>query len=64
MASNIRKNKYITPKQVYDDVKQTFINCYTFNPPGDFVYEQGKILDAYFEDEWEKSGFSSQVKKS
>ena len=34
VANNIRSGIYTTPSEVYKNIKLTFRNCLTFNPPG------------------------------
>ncbi|KAI9090462.1 hypothetical protein DFS34DRAFT_637443 [Phlyctochytrium arcticum] len=45
--------EYSTMEDFRDDIKLILDNCFKFNLPGDWVYEQGKALEASFKKEWE-----------
>ncbi|OZJ04517.1 hypothetical protein BZG36_02242 [Bifiguratus adelaidae] len=54
-------NRYGSANEFYNDVKLVFNNCYTYNPEGSYVHQEGKTLEAIFESEWQK--FQDQQKQ-
>ncbi|KAI8088239.1 hypothetical protein BDF21DRAFT_378346 [Thamnidium elegans] len=49
----VENKEYTTFRQFEDDVRLMFSNCYAFNGPGTFVYNEGQELEAVFEKELE-----------
>lgn len=44
--------EYTDAGQMLLDMKLVLENCFMFNQPGDWVYEQGKLLNGYIDIEW------------
>lgn len=54
IKSRLRNNFYTNAQAFDDDVKLVFRNCYTFNPPNTYVYEEAKQLEETYTREWKK----------
>ncbi|KAI9312583.1 hypothetical protein BX666DRAFT_1984486 [Dichotomocladium elegans] len=52
IKSKLKTNQYQSSSQFDDDVRLMFRNCFTFNKPGEFVYNQGKQLEQVYNQEW------------
>ncbi|KAI8818584.1 uncharacterized protein EV422DRAFT_498747 [Fimicolochytrium jonesii] len=54
IQKKLDSGSYVTPAQLAADVELMLSNCFTFNLPEDWVYGQGKILEAEFKKAWKK----------
>ncbi|KAI9203515.1 Bromodomain-containing protein [Polychytrium aggregatum] len=48
----LARHEFKTYGQLHADLQLVFDNCFQFNRPGDWVYSQGKNLEAFFHEEW------------
>lgn len=53
LKRRVENKEYTTFRQFEADVRLMFSNCYAFNGPGTFVYNEGQELEAIFEKELE-----------
>lgn len=53
IKSKLAKNRYRSPNEFAEDVRLTFRNAMTYNPPGHDVYVMAEELWYIFEDKWE-----------
>ncbi|RZB75515.1 Transcription factor GTE4 isoform B [Glycine soja] len=52
VKSRLNKNWYKSPKEFAEDVRLTFRNAMTYNPPGQDVHIMAEQLSKIFEDRW------------
>ncbi|KAM1717929.1 hypothetical protein ACFX11_025707 [Malus domestica] len=52
IKSRLNKNWYKSPKEFAEDVRLTFQNAMTYNPPGQDVHVMAEQLSRIFEDRW------------
>ncbi|OAD70357.1 hypothetical protein PHYBLDRAFT_104251, partial [Phycomyces blakesleeanus NRRL 1555(-)] len=45
IKTKLQKNQYSHPQQLDDDVRLMLRNCFTFNPPNTYVYNEAKQLE-------------------
>lgn len=48
ISEKLESGKYTSLHQVDADIRQVFTNCFTFNKPGTYAYDQGKRLEKYY----------------
>ncbi|KAI9251722.1 hypothetical protein BY458DRAFT_444054 [Sporodiniella umbellata] len=63
IKSKIKNNEYLSPLEMKEDVKLMLRNCYTFNPPETYVYNEAKSLEDSFNQDW-KRYFGNYVRPS
>ncbi|KAJ1914217.1 hypothetical protein IWQ60_008893 [Tieghemiomyces parasiticus] len=54
IGTKLKRNAYATPAAFRADVDLMLRNCFKFNPPGTYAYEQGKLLEDAFTKTWPK----------
>lgn len=54
IKSKLKTGKYSDRWQLDDDVRLMLRNCFTFNPPKTYVYEEGKRLEEIYNQEWRR----------
>ncbi|KAJ1983367.1 hypothetical protein H4R34_001317 [Dimargaris verticillata] len=52
MRKKLTQHQYPDPQAFHDDVRLALGNCFLFNPPGDYVHDQGRQLEAEFDRLW------------
>ncbi|KAI8141998.1 hypothetical protein BJV82DRAFT_616718 [Fennellomyces sp. T-0311] len=52
IKGKLKTGKYNNAQQFDEDVRLMFRNCFTFNKPGTYVYEQGQNLEEVYNREW------------
>ncbi|TPX68903.1 hypothetical protein SpCBS45565_g02812 [Spizellomyces sp. 'palustris'] len=52
VQKKLESGEYKASDEFRDDVNLMLSNCFRFNLPGDWVYEQGKGLEAAFKKDW------------
>lgn len=57
IRSNIIRMKYSCNQEVLDDIRQVFVNCFTYNRPEAEEFQCGVRLEKYFLKEMKKFGF-------
>jgi len=53
VQSNLKNAQYSTAKEVFNDVKLVFDNCFKFNPETDDVHKMGRTYFKLFTELWE-----------
>jgi hypothetical protein len=59
IRSNINRLKYSRDQDVLDDIRQVFVNCFTFKKPKDEVYKCAVRLEKFFLKESKKWGLDT-----
>lgn len=54
IKNKLNSGQYANRIQFNDDVRLMLSNCFTFNPPGNFVHNEGKQLEKVYEKTWSK----------
>ncbi|KAJ3023761.1 hypothetical protein HKX48_001289 [Thoreauomyces humboldtii] len=49
---NLERGAYGSPEDMKADIDLVLSNCFLFNAPGDWVYQQGKTIEAEVAKEW------------
>ncbi|KAI8096760.1 uncharacterized protein BX664DRAFT_65711 [Halteromyces radiatus] len=52
IKSKLKANEYLSVKQFDDDVRLMLSNCYKFNPPNTYVYNEAKQLEEVYNNEY------------
>ncbi|RCI05559.1 hypothetical protein CU098_000262, partial [Rhizopus stolonifer] len=63
IQAKLKNNVYKNPLDMNEDVKLIFKNCYTFNPPDTYVYNEAKLLEESYNQDW-KHYFGNYVHSS
>ncbi|KAK9764282.1 hypothetical protein K7432_008324 [Basidiobolus ranarum] len=48
VKEKLDRDQYISIREFEKDIRQVFFNCFLFNQPGTWVFEEGKKMEAYF----------------
>ncbi|KAK9727982.1 hypothetical protein K7432_001434 [Basidiobolus ranarum] len=48
VKEKLDRDDYISIRDFEKDIRQVFFNCFLFNQPGTWVFEEGKKMEAYF----------------
>lgn len=59
VKAKLRNREYSNFQEFDSDIRLMFRNCYTFNPPNTYVYNEGKVLEEAYDKEW-KSVFGQE----
>jgi transcription initiation factor TFIID subunit 2 len=59
IKSRFKNDQYTSATQMDDDMRLMFNNCYTFNPPDTYVYNEAKQLEEAYNKEW-RSNFGKR----
>ncbi|KAG1173845.1 hypothetical protein G6F70_005514 [Rhizopus microsporus] len=54
IKGKLKNNQYASPEEMDEDVRLMFRNCYTFNPPNTYVYNEAKALEDDYNADWQK----------
>ncbi|KAI8070359.1 hypothetical protein BC940DRAFT_13700 [Gongronella butleri] len=60
IKSKLKSNQYLSVKQFDDDIRLMLNNCYNFNPPDTYVYNEAKALEDTYNAEY-KTYFGSST---
>lgn len=52
IKSRFKNNQYPNAQAMDSDMRLMFRNCYTFNPPNTYVYDESKQLEEVYDREW------------
>ncbi|KAI9488830.1 hypothetical protein BDB00DRAFT_25073 [Zychaea mexicana] len=52
VKAKLSNNEYDDPRQFDSDVRLMFSNCYSFNPLGTYVFNEGQQLEQEYKAEW------------
>jgi transcription initiation factor TFIID subunit 2 len=53
IKSRFKNNQYPNAQAMDSDMRLMFRNCYTFNPPNTYVYDESKKLEEAYDQEWQ-----------
>jgi transcription initiation factor TFIID subunit 2 len=53
IKSRFKNNQYPNAQAMDSDMRLMFRNCYTFNPPNTYVYDESKQLEEVYDQEWQ-----------
>ncbi|KAI9278501.1 hypothetical protein BDA99DRAFT_8605 [Phascolomyces articulosus] len=62
IKGKLKVNKYANAQEFDDDIRLMFRNCFKFNPPNTYVYNEARALEEVYNREW-TSEFGSIVRK-
>lgn len=54
VKAKLRNHQYKTPDQFDQDVRLMLNNCYKFNPPQTYVYNEARQLEEAYSEEWSR----------
>ncbi|KAG2226887.1 hypothetical protein INT45_010166, partial [Circinella minor] len=60
IKGKLKMNKYSNAQEFDDDLRLMFANCYQFNLPGTYVYDEARALEEVYNREW-ASQFNGHV---
>lgn len=64
IKSKLKNNQYLSVQQFDDDVRLMFNNCYKFNPPDTYVYNEAKQLEQVYSKQFKAYFDSSRLVSS
>ncbi|CAO3608282.1 unnamed protein product [Cunninghamella blakesleeana] len=64
IKSKLKNNQYLSVQQFDDDVHLMFNNCYKFNPPDTYVYNEAKQLEQVYSKQYKMYFDSSRLVSS
>ncbi|CAO3616923.1 unnamed protein product [Cunninghamella echinulata] len=64
IKSKLKNNQYLSVQQFDDDLRLMFNNCYIFNPPNTYVYNEAKQLEHVYNKEFKAYFGTSRLTSS
>lgn len=60
VRQRLERREYDNPNKWYDDMRQIWVNCKTYNPTGNLVRAAAEHAEKRLEDLWNRSGLSTE----